>query len=103
MRMMSENDRNLEIARADAEGLASLLKQSEQRATKLADALRDEVLMAEQSQKTLRMMRAGWRELTVEDENGPLIEGFLDALIEDVSPDQARAALRRYEQSQGKP
>lgn len=49
--------------------------------------------MLEQSVKTLREMREGWRELVEEFEGGYLIESYLDSLIEDLNPADAKAAL----------
>ncbi len=63
------------------------------RERELEDALRDEVLMLEQSVKTLREMREGWRDLTDEFEGGYLIEQYLDSLIEDLNPANAKKVL----------
>ncbi len=63
------------------------------RERELEDALRDEVLMLEQSVKTLREMRKDWRDLTDEFEGGYLIEQYLDRLIEDLNPADAKKVL----------
>lgn len=59
------------------------------------EALRDEIAMAEQTQKTLRDLHANWRTIIEKQDpdGGPLIENILYWLIEDLDSSQARAAL----------
>jgi two-component sensor histidine kinase len=62
--------------------------------SRLREVLRDEVLMMEQSVRTLREMRASWRELVDEQFEGRwLIEDYLDSLIEDLDTTDARTVL----------
>jgi len=61
----------------------------------LQEALRDEIAMAEQCVETLRGLHKNWERIIDEqdDDGDPLIENILYWLIEDVKPDDARAAL----------
>lgn len=63
---------------------------------RLRDALRDEIAMSEQTEKTLRNLHDNWRDIVDESDpdGGPLIENILYWLIEDVGQDDARKALR---------
>lgn len=62
---------------------------------RLRETLRDEIAMAEQTEKTLRNLHANWRDIVDESDpdGGPLIENILYWLIEDVGQADARKAL----------